>query len=289
MSTEGLHNPFDRLPLEQVSIVGLGLLGASVGLACKRLGLARHVIGWSPHERATRAAAKVGAYDGLAESLTHVVGEAEVIVLAAPVGALPKIMEELGPAYAESGVGVVTDVGSTKRTVVAAGARWLPEVFVGAHPMAGGEKSGAEHARADLFDGAACALCPADADPNMARWARLFWTHLGCRVTEMTADAHDRAVARVSHLPHAVAGLLVRAAADDLALAGRGFADTTRVAAGDAALWRDILVDNRDFVAHELRLLARQANHLAALLDAGDAPAVEALLAEAARCRRDVR
>ena len=184
----------------------------------------------------------------------------------------------------------VTDAGSVKARIVASLEAALGGRFIGAHPMAGSEQSGIAAARADLFDGALCILTPtADSDAGALDLVRRFWSDAGSRLCQMSPDDHDLAVARISHLPHALAAVLVQAALSNspeiAGLAGSGFRDTTRVALGPEVLWKEILLDNRE---HLVTAIGEFQTRLAALkqaLMAGDSSEVEIILREARNLR----
>jgi prephenate dehydrogenase len=184
----------------------------------------------------------------------------------------------------------VTDVGSTKRSVVRLAKQALPghARFVGSHPMAGSEKRGIEFARTDLLAGALCILTPDEqTDPAAAAQVEAFWKALGMRITRLTPQDHDRRLADISHLPHAVAAALVLMQEEaSLHLAGKGFLDTTRIASGDGGLWRDIFLDNADNLREGIGRLSQTLNRLLELLDQNDAPAIAQWLDQASR-RRD--
>lgn len=184
----------------------------------------------------------------------------------------------------------VTDAGSVKARIVAALGESLGGRFIGAHPMAGSEQSGISAARPDLFDGAVCILTPTpDSDPQALDAVRNFWKVAGCRVSEMSPVSHDMAVARISHLPHAVAAALVRAALsinpDFTALAGSGYRDTTRIAIGSEALWREIFLDNREELLSAISDMQIHVEMLKTALSRGDGEAIEAFLREAKNLR----
>ena len=184
----------------------------------------------------------------------------------------------------------VTDAGSVKARIVATLEESLGGRFIGAHPMAGSEQSGISAARPDLFDGAACILTPTPAsNPHALESVRLFWKEAGCRVSEMPPVAHDMAVARISHLPHAVAAALVQAALsknpDVAALAGSGYRDTTRIAVGPEALWREIFLDNRDELLSAISDMQIHMENLKVAISSGDGEAIEAILREARNLR----
>jgi len=188
---------------------------------------------------------------------------------------------------------IVTDAGSVKAAVVEELEGILGSRFVGSHPMAGSERSGFEAATASLFEGAACILTPtACTSAGSLERIRGLWTQVGCRLVEMSPEAHDATIARVSHLPHTVAALLVNAVAvrvDDVSpVAGGGYRDTTRVAAGPAAMWSEILLENRRELIAGLDDFAMMAAELKRTLLAGDRPALESILARAKEIREQL-
>jgi prephenate dehydrogenase len=270
-----------------MSILGVGLLGGSVGLAIRRRVTDCHIVGYGHRGEARETALRCGAVDEVVDDPAQAVRGADLVLLCTPVGVFSKILEQISTAIpAEARI---TDVGSTKRSVVEAAGRTLPNPgrFVGSHPMAGSEKRGVQFARDDLFDGALCITTPVKAtDPNALADVEAFWRLLGMRIVRHTPADHDKWLAEVSHLPHAVAAALVAAASDEsLTLAGKGFADLTRIAGGDGALWRDILIDNRDNVREAVGKLKGQIDRLVEMLDKGDAEAVRQYLDAAAQRR----
>ena len=259
-----------RVVPPRLSILGLGLLGGSVALAARRARPGVRIVGYDPSPDAASSAVARGVIDEATASVAAGVEGSALCVVAAPVGRIAELLRQIGPALPAGAV--VTDVGSAKRSIVAAGDAVVPGRFVGAHPMAGGESSGPGAARADLFDGAACVLTPTAAtDPAALDAVRAFWRSLGATTIELSPADHDARVAAVSHLPHAVAAAVARAQTpESLAVSGRGYRDTTRIAAGGPALWADILTANADEVAPRLRRLAADLTGLADLL--ADAP-----------------
>jgi prephenate dehydrogenase len=209
------------------------------------------------------------------------------------VRAAAEVLEAIAPALGSARL--VTDVGSTKLDIVAAAERLLPDAgrFCGGHPMAGTERSGPEAADASLFRGRLVLLTPGARTSADARSAcAAMWSATGARTLELSAAAHDRAVAWVSHLPHAVAFALAAAVAgvaDDVAgLSGGGFADTTRIAASDPVMWRDVFLANRAPLLDALDELGRELAALRGAVDAGDAAAIERLVERAREGRRRV-
>lgn len=246
------------MPLfERVAIVGVGLIGGSLSLAAKRAGLFGHVTGVG------RGAANlaIARERGIAERTTHDladVGEVNLVVLGVPLNAIESVARNLVP-YLRPGT-VVTDVASVKSPVLAAVEPLLPRgcAFVGTHPIAGTERSGAAAADVDLFRGSRCVVTPTErTDPSALERVETLWRGVGARVVRMTPAAHDHALAWTSHLVHAIAYTLAAAiAARDpqlFELAGPSLRDATRVAATAPALWRDILLANADPVDHVIR------------------------------------
>ena len=219
-------------------------------------------------------------------------GGADCVVLASPVDTFPALLATINASLRATTW--VTDVGSTKRGVHASAERILsqPGRFVGGHPMAGSEKGGAGEAKADLFDGRACIVTSTPrTDPEVTRKGLGLWAALGGRPIAMSPEEHDRAVAEISHLPHATASLLAgllatRSPRADLAAGG--LRDTTRVAAADPSLWVPILLENADQVAPLLGLLSAEAERLRAILARGDAAALREHLEAARRFRNSL-
>lgn len=275
-------------PWNQVTIIGVGLIGGSLGLALKKAGLASRVVGVGHRQASLDAARSCGSADETSLDPAAGVCGSDLVVLATPIGQFREILTRAAPALAP-GV-VVIDVGSTKSRVVADLEPLVPPpgAFVGCHPIAGSEQRGVSAARADLFRGAVCVLTPTGKTPaDAVARVRQTWEALGMAVHEMPPHLHDRLLAEVSHLPHAVAAALVRAmSAAAEPLVGPGWSDTTRVASGDAALWRDILMSNAGEVAAALQRFQGTLAAFRSALAQGDAAKVESLLAES-KARRD--
>jgi prephenate dehydrogenase len=269
--------------IQRLAIVGVGLLGGSIALAARAHGLAREIVGIGRDRTRLEAPLRAGAVDRVTTDLAAGVRDADVVVLAANVLANEQLLADAWPAVASSAV--VTDVGSTKRGIVAAAER-LPGAhrFVGSHPMAGSEKSGYAVARPDLFRGAIVIVTPGDAsEPGAVKTVTSFWEAVGARVSALEPDTHDRVVAAISHLPHVVAWALVEAVGRfepaALPFAARGFKDTTRIAAADTAMWTEILLSNRDTIASSLGAFRGALDDLERLIAAGDRGGIERLLA----------
>jgi prephenate dehydrogenase len=263
-----------------VAVLGVGLIGGSIGLATRRRAGA-HVCGYDPDEQVGARALELGAVDRMASDLAGAVEDADVVFVAVPVGALAETVRlALQSARADA---VVTDVGSTKRVLSEAG---LDERLIGGHPLAGAETAGVEQAREDLFDGAVWYLTPATGSTAGVLYERLhrLLTTIGARPAAIEAETHDRLLAAVSHLPHVLANLLVAQAAGTLEQASPGrlpavgpsFRDATRVAGANSAIWTDIFISNRDALVAAIDEFAERIAGVRAQLAAGDAGAITA-------------
>ena len=271
--------------IHRLAIVGVGLLGGSIALAARAQGVAREIVGIGRDRARLEAPLRAGAVDRVTTDLVAGVRDADLLVLAANVFANEQLLAQAWPAVTPSAV--ITDVGSTKRGIVAAAERLglgSPRTFVGSHPMAGSEKSGYAVARADLFQGATVIVTPVEAsEPAAVKIVTTFWEALGGRVSALDPDAHDQVVAAISHLPHVAAWALVEAVARfepaALPFAARGFKDTTRIAAADPAMWTEILLGNRDAIVASLAAFRGALGDLERLIVAGDRRGIEDVLA----------
>jgi prephenate dehydrogenase len=269
----------------RIAVVGLGLLGGSVALAAKARGAAHTVVGATRSGDARERALASGAVDSVLEPADAVRG-AELVVLATPVYAMQEVTLALRPGLSEGAI--VTDVGSVKGILSERLPGCLPSgvAWVGSHPMAGSHERGIEAARADLFEGAVCVVTAAG-DPAAAARVSEFWRALGARVIARDPARHDAEVAWTSHLPHLLAFAFARSL--DAAppgwrdVVGSGFRDFTRIAHSDGELWSDILTANRKALSQPLEAFGAALRELARALEAGDAEALEALLAAARR------
>ena len=272
-------------PFEKLAVLGLGLLGGSVAAAAKQRGLADEVVGAARRTGPLERARAAGIVDSVASPLEAVVG-ADFVVLATPVGSMPKLVAEVAPNL-EPGC-ILTDVGSVKLSVIDLIPGLLPDgvEFVGSHPMAGSHLRGPDHARADLFEGATCVVTPRlGQSPTAIERVEDFWRALGARVTRRSAAAHDEEVAWVSHLPHllafAFAESLQSAPREVGELAGSGFRDFTRIAQSDAELWGEILSLNSKALSGPLNHFSESLARLARLLEEGDGESLQQLLSQA--------
>ncbi|HVT80518.1 MAG TPA: prephenate dehydrogenase/arogenate dehydrogenase family protein [Phycisphaerae bacterium] len=273
-------------PLHHVLIIGCGLLGASLGLALKKRGLARTITGIGRRgSPSVEIAQQRGAIDRAFDDPAEPARDADMIVVCTPVRQFPETFRALAPALSKNAV--VTDVGSTKVDVMMWAREIIPDHFVGSHPMAGSEKSGPEAARDDLYQGAVCLVCRGSPrEPAASGFQRVtnMWEAVGMRVLECADDQHDRWVASVSHLPRAVSAALMTAASIDeraLDVAAGGLIDTTRIAAGDATMWTDIFMTNRTPIVDALKAFEGHLIALRTAIERGDEKAIHAFLATA--------
>lgn len=271
---------------DTVGIVGVGLIGGSIGLALRSRGLADRVIGIGRSQESLERAVAAGA---VTESSLEfgALREADVVVVATPInGIVPAVIEA---AKHVSSAALLTDAASVKQQIVAELEGSLPPQirFVGGHPLAGGEKGGVEFATANLFEGRVCILTPTEqTSRDAAREAAEFWQSLGSRVVDMSPAEHDEAVAAISHLPHLVASAIAESTPEDrLEFAAGGWRDTTRIAAGDAELWTQILLANRANVLKSLARFEKTVSRFKAALENEKTAALKRLLTEAKRIR----
>jgi len=274
--------------LQHVTIVGVGLLGGSAALAIKAHDPSVEVAGVGRRQVSLDAAMEVGAIDTAHFDPAECVGKSDLVILATPVGAFERHLKAAAPALGPNTL--VTDVGSTKVRVERVARRILGPggPFVGSHPMAGSEQKGVRFSRADLFVGASCIVTPtADTPSDAVDAIEEFWKTLGMRVVRRSPAAHDRAVARISHLPHLLASLMMlHPGNNDLEVSASGFRDVTRLASGDPEMWRDILLTNRAAVLAALDKFSAETAKLRDLIDQGDGASIEKFLARA-KNRRD--
>lgn len=266
----------------RIAVIGVGLIGGSIGLATRRCAGGHeeiHITGYDPDPDAISQAIRVGAIDDAAHTVSEAVGDADVVFVAAPVGALPGLVAETLAHCAPDCL--VSDVGSTKREIVAA---ISDPRFIGGHPLAGAETAGAEHAREDLFDGAVWYLSPSAETPQWStdRLSELIG-RIGARVVLTDAATHDRMMARVSHLPHVLANVLVSELVTALVPgpqgqaaigAGPSFRDATRVAGANTAIWTDIYLTNRDALIEAIDEAIERLGQVRAALAEADAEAL---------------
>lgn len=279
--------------LPVLAVVGVGLIGGSFAAALRRAGAVSRVLGAGRNRKSLEEAQRLGLIDSVV-GLEEAAAQADVILLSVPVGATQAVLEGLLPGLRDDTV--ITDAGSTKVNVIKAARAALGErtgQFVPGHPIAGAERTGPEAAAADLYDGRTVVLTPLDENPASARRriTRL-WEACGARVIVMEPDTHDTVLASVSHLPHFLSSVymwqVASAANSDLRLelAGSGFRDFTRIAAGSPEMWRDIFLANRDAMLGEMQELRKALDHAEQALRAEDGKQLFDFLEKAALARR---
>lgn len=278
---------------EQLGLIGCGLMGGSFALALKKAGLVKRVVGYSKSPSTTERARQMGVIDIEAPSALLAVSGADIVLVAVPVSATEATFKAI--KHLVTPQMLIMDVGSTKRDVIDAGRRGLREhigSFVPAHPIAGKELSGVEHADADLYTGRQIILTPIERTLTVQLQKAVdVWTALGCRVLQMSPEQHDAAFASVSHLPHLIAFALMNGIAsqpqgqDYLSLAGPGFRDFTRIAASDPKMWRDIMISNREELLEQSRVFQRTLQAMELMISSGNGDALEGLIEQASLAR----
>ena len=280
--------------IRRLSLVGLGLLGGSVAKAARALGLADEIVAVGRDRERLEPARRDGVVDRVTTDLREGVDGADFCLLATPVATLAGLLPAVWRALPSDAV--LTDVGSTKAAIVAAAERLgaeRPLAFVGSHPMAGSEQAGYRVSRPDLFRGATVIITPTErTDSHAVKRVGEFWEALGGRLVTLDPLTHDRATAAISHLPHLVADALVDAVVRMdprfFQVAGRGFKDTTRIAASDARVWREIFQENRAGLTEALAAFRGALEALEGLIATGDDAAIEAALDRIRRIREGV-
>jgi len=265
---------------DQITILGPGLLGASIGIAAQERGLAKIIHSWSRRPE-TRAACLDQPWCGAVfDQPAEACKGSQLVVICTPVETIIPLLKQIAPSLSD--YALVTDVGSTKSQIcrAAQGIDLQPGTFIGSHPMAGSEQTGMAHARNDLFENAACILTPLDATPITAvEEIGRFWKNLGMTVTHTSPELHDEIVAHISHLPHILASALSSYLStqdeDWHLLAGGGLRDTTRIASGDPSLWRQILLSNKEEVIRAVSGLEEELHTLKSALLNDDANALQ--------------
>jgi prephenate dehydrogenase len=273
--------------LKKVAIVGVGLIGGSVGLALRERCLAENVTGIARKKVTLDSALAVGAIDTAATDLEKGVANADIVVVSTPVDS---IAEQVCRVVAVSKPRLITDAGSTKARIcqeIEAQLVGKSNPFVGSHPLAGDHRTGPENARADLFVGKTVVVTPtATTSAGDLEIARDFWQSLGAMVHVTSPEAHDQALAETSHLPHLVASAIARCTSQEyLPLTATGWADTTRVAAGDAELWTQIFGQNAEAMVPAIDRLIDQLQAMRTQIAAGKWDELQEILQQAKRIR----
>ncbi len=279
---------------QKIALVGVGLLGGSVGMAVRQRRLAKQVVGYVRRQASIEECVKAGAVDSATLVLEQAVENADLVILCTPIGQMLELTKQMLP-YLKRGA-VVTDVGSVKglpakelTTLVSNGGG----CFIGSHPMAGAEKMGVSAAKADLFQNAVCVVSPTPKSP-VAEVKKLeeFWKALGGKPLRLKPDLHDELVSRSSHLPHVVAAELANYVLSpalpkhQAQLCATGFRDMTRIASGSPEMWRDISVANREQLSRVLGVFIEDLQEFQLALNNGDVKAIEEFFVKAKQ-RRD--
>jgi cyclohexadieny/prephenate dehydrogenase len=279
---------------QKITLVGMGLLGGSLGLVIRQRRLAQWVEGYVRRSASVTECERLGLVDHATLDLEAAVREADLVILCTPLAQMQPLTARMAPVLQRGAL--VTDVGSVKGSVVAELEPLVARAggcFVGSHPMAGAEKTGASAARADLFENTVCILTPTThSDPAAVDCLEAFWRGIGTRLLKLSPELHDELVARCSHLPHALAATLARWVLDPahgpaqaLVCAG-GFRDVSRIASGSPEMWRDIALANRRQLSRSLATFLERLRVLQSAIEVGDGAALEALFSEA-KARRD--
>ena len=278
---------------EQLGLIGCGLMGGSFALAMKKAGLVKRVVGYSKSPSTTDRARQLGVIDVEAPSALLAVAGADIVLLAVPVAATEASLKAI--KHLVTPQMLIMDVGSTKADVVQAARRALRDQlgsFVPAHPITGREVSGVEHADAELYYGRQVILTPTERTLTaQLLQAQEVWQAIGCRVSSMSPESHDSAFAAVSHLPHLLAfammnGLTGQPNGDEfLSLAGPGFRDFTRIAAGEPKMWRDIMLANREELLAQSKVFQQALAQLEQAIANGNSQALEDMLTLASETR----
>jgi prephenate dehydrogenase len=279
-------------PWNKVAIVGVGLIGGSIGLALLRRNLVREVVGIGRSEANLETAQRLGAVTSATTQLPLGVSGADLVIVCTPVARIAQDVCQVAQAVGSECL--ITDAGSTKSDIVreiesaASAAGWKSGVrFVGSHPLAGSEKRGPENANAELFVNRTVIVTPAgNTKSTDIELLRNLWTGLGAKVVEMSPSQHDEIMATTSHVPHVVAAAMAAATPSELVrLTAGGWQDTTRIAGGDPDLWQQILLSNRDNVLRSLEQFEQRLGSLKQAVKNRQQQALQELLMEAKQTR----
>lgn len=275
----------------QITILGPGLLGASLAMAVKKHLAIQRIVIWARSPESRTKCQKQEWCDAVFETPEEAVVGSDLVILCTPVQTIVPLLKQIQPALTENAL--VSDVGSTK-ALICRGAHFVfnesSATFLGSHPMAGSEQTGMEHASSDLFKDAACILTPLpDTPTEITEALSSFWRSLGMTISTFSPEAHDKIVAHVSHLPHLLASTLCtyleKQESAWQALGGNGLRDTTRVASGDPQLWKQILEQNSNEILQAIDGFERQLNILKAAIIENDSTKICSLLKQGKRYR----
>lgn len=268
------------MPFDKVTIIGLGFIGASFALAIRKADICGTIYGYDRSKDSLQWAKASGIIDDYSHDIKRICSDSDLIILATPVGAFLSLIQEIR-RFVKKGA-IISDVGSVKGKLVYEIESALPSnvYYVGSHPIAGGEKTGAENAKHDLFKNALCIITPTErTDQESLNMIKNVWQSIGCRIELMNPYEHDKIYAVISHLPHLVAYAVVNTVndvdGDFINFAGQGFKDTTRIALSPPEIWRDIIALNRDNLLEILAILKNNLNKMERLLREGDFASLE--------------
>lgn len=282
---------------DRVALIGVGLIGSSISLACRRAGLAKSIVGSSRTKETLQTALKLKLIEQGFHSANEAVKDADLVILCVPVGLCGGIAKEIAPVLKQGAI--LTDVGSVKGTIVKEVAPHIPKGihFIGGHPIAGTEQSGPEAGFAELFDGRWCIITPEEgANASAVEKLKIFWQQLGSHVEIMSPAHHDLVLAITSHLPHLIAFNIVNTAAhlekvtnsEVIKFSAGGFRDFTRIAASDPTMWRDVFLNNKDSVLEMLGRFAEDLSVLQRAIRFSDGETLFKLFSEARAVRRGI-
>lgn len=283
-----------KLYFNKITILGVGLIGASFALAMKKRGLCSHIAGYGRREDNLKKAMEMKIIDSFEVDASKACADSDLVLFAIPVGQFTDTAKKINSSFKKGAI--VTDVGSVKGKLVRDMEALMPEgvSFVGGHPIAGSDRTGIDSATADLFAGARCILTPTEkTGKTVLKKITALWESIGAIVSTLNTDEHDRIYAAVSHLPHIIAYAIVNTVADInksyLKFAGQGFKDTTRIAASSPELWRDISLMNRENILEFIELFKKNLDSLGGCLKKSDSEAIEKEFKKAKALREDVR
>jgi len=276
--------------LRQITVIGLGLLGGSIGLSVLRALGDVKVVGYSHRPSTRQKARQLAVATEIADNLRQSVANADMVILATPICAFEQILADIAQSLPTGCI--VTDVGSTKVLPHKWAKKILPKgvYYVGSHPIAGSEQRGVEFSRDDLFEGAKCVITDtAGTDAESKKIVADFWKRLGCSIIELTPAEHDKIFARVSHLPHLTAASLINANdIETLKFSGKGMIDTTRIASGPENVWSDIVMTNSANLVKGIEKIIGELERVKKAIEKEDKKSVEEFLAKARSKREDM-
>ncbi|MFN3739941.1 MAG: prephenate dehydrogenase [Thermodesulfovibrionales bacterium] len=283
-----------EINFNKTSIIGVGLIGASLGLAIRKKGLCEKIYGFGRNERNLLRAKEKGIIDSYSLDLKEVCEDSDLIVLSTPVGVFLEMVKNISPFLKKGSI--IIDVGSVKGRLVYEIESLMPEgvFYIGTHPIAGSDKSGIDDARAELFEGARCIITPTDrTDRNSLERISQLWKNIGCHVELMDPYRHDEIYGAVSHLPHIIAYSLVNTIGEIndefIKYSGQGFKDATRIALSSPELWRDIVVYNRENLLRFLEVFRAEIEKIDEYLKNNKAEAIRENFQKARQLRERIR